>query len=257
MVGKLLPLACQKQAIVGEWSVDRPSAEHSSMDRPFHAALTPTPSCGGAGAGHPRGDGAAGSAGSTTTTTSTTASSTHNTVAVLVTTICLEVGRNAVVRVVGKVRGGIEANLDPGKETVIEVVTQIDVLGERVVGTVGLQHAPHVVRIRGDGLSVGVVRVGIFHCAAQHFVPEELANVRHAAGAYLQSLVRKQSSVQMGQQVGVSRTSVVVTREDGLEFDYTVAVGLLNTTQVSRVPSVGGVVARRRNTTTLGSDWHI
>lgn len=224
------------------------------MDRPFHAASIPNLSCGGAGAGHPRRHGAVGSAGSTTATTT---ASTHNTVAVLVTTVSLEVGGNAIVRIVRVVCGGIETNLDPGKETVIKIVTQIDVLGERVVGTVGLQHAPHVVRIRGDGLSVGVVRVGIFHCAAEHFVPEELANVSHAAGAHLQSLVGKQCSVQMGQQVGVSRTSVVVTREDGLEFDYTVAVGLLNTAQVSRVPSVGSVVARGRNPTTLGLVWHI
>jgi hypothetical protein len=81
--------------------------------------------------------------------------------------------------------------------------------------------------------------------------------VSHAAGARLQSLVGKQSSVQMGQQMSVSRTSVVVTGEDGLEFDNTVTVGLLDTTQVSRVPSVGSVVARRRNSTTLGSDSHV
>jgi hypothetical protein len=58
----------------------------------------------------------------------------------------------------------------------------------------------------------------------------------------------------MGQQVGVSRAAIVVTRENGLEFDHTVAVGLLDTAEVSRVPSVGGVVTGRRNTTTFGSD---
>jgi hypothetical protein len=45
-----------------------------------------------------------------------------------------------------------------------------------------------------------------------------------------------------------------VTRENGLEFDHTVAVGLLDTAEVSRVPSVGGVVTGRRNTTTFVSD---
>lgn len=169
-------------------------------------------------------------------------------------TIRLEVGGNAVVRVVRVVSGGIEANLDPGEETVLEAVAKVDVLREGVVRTVGLQHTPHVILIRGDTLGVGVVRVGLLHGAAQDLVPEELANVSHAAGAHLESLVGKNSRVQMGQQVGVSRTIIVVTREDGLEFDHTVAVGLLDTTKVSRVPSVGGIITGRRNTTVFGSD---
>lgn len=165
--------------------------------------------------------------------------------------ISFEIGGNAVVRVVRVVRSCIDTDLNPGKETVIKVITEIDVLGEWVIRAVRLLNTPHIVRVRGDALRVAVVWVGILHGTAQHLVPEQLANMSHTAGAHLESLVGKQSRIQMSQQVSVSRTSLVVTREDGLELDYTVAVGLLNATQVSRVPSISGVVARRRNTTTI------
>ena len=168
-------------------------------------------------------------------------------------TISFEVGGNAVVRVVRVVRSCIDTDLNPSKETVIKVITEIDVLGEWVVRAVRLLNTPHVVRVRGDALRVGVVWVGILHGTAQHLVPEQLANVSHGPGAYIESFVGKQSRIQMSQEVGVSCTSLVVTGADVLELDYTVAVGLLNATQVSRVPSAGGVVARRRNATTIAS----
>lgn len=167
--------------------------------------------------------------------------------------ISFEIGGNAVVRVVRVVRSCIDTNLNPGKETIIKVIAEIDVLGEWVIRAVRLLDAPHVVRVRGDALRVGVVWVGIFHGTTQHLVPEQLANVSHTAGAHLESLVGEQSRIQMSQQVSVSRSSLVVTGEDGFELDYAVAVGLLNATQVSRVPSVSGVVARRRNATTVAS----
>lgn len=167
--------------------------------------------------------------------------------------ISFEIAGNAVVRVVRVVRSGIDTDLNPGKETIIKIITEIDVLGECVVRAVRLLNTPHVVRVRGDALRVGVVWVGILNGTAQDLVPEQLANVSHTAGAHLESFVRMQSRIQMSQEVGVSCTSLVVTGEDGLEFDHPVAVGLLNATQVSRVPSASGVVARRRNATPLAS----
>lgn len=150
--------------------------------------------------------------------------------------ISFEIGGYAVARVVRAVGSGIDTDLNPGKETVIKVITEIDVLRERAVRAVCLFNNPHAVRVPGDALRVGVLKVGIFHGTVQHLVPEQLANVNHTAGARLESVVEKQSPIQRSQEVGMSCTSLVVAGEDGLESDHPVTVGLLNATQVSRVP---------------------
>lgn len=167
------------------------------------------------------------------------------------TAVLIVVSSNAVVGVVGVVGSGVDTDLDPGEQTVLDAVTEVEELREWVVGAGGLLDTPHIVGIAGDFLGVGGVGVGVLYGGAQDLVPEELADVGDAASAHLKgAVVAVDGGVEVSQQVGVDGTAVVVTREDGLEGDNTVLIGLLDTTKVGRVQAVGGVVATGGDTTT-------
>lgn len=150
---------------------------------------------------------------------------------------------NAVIRVVGEIGRCVDSNLDPCEQAIVEVISEVNVLREGVVGTVGLFDAPHVLGIGSHILGVGVVGIGILNGGAEHFVPEKLADVGDAAGANLESLVGEKGCIQVGKKVSVRRTAFVVAGEDAFKGGHTVTVSLLNTTQVGRVPAVGSIVA--------------
>lgn len=164
-------------------------------------------------------------------------------------TILVIVTGNVVVRVVGVVRSSVDADLDPRKQSVVQPVAEVQVFREGVVGTGRLLDTPHVFGVGGDILRVGVVRVGVLHGRAEHLVPEQLSDMGDAAGTHDQgAVVLVDGSVQVGQEMGVGSASVVVAGENGVEGDHAVFVGVLDAAQVGRVPAVGGVVARGRDT---------
>ena len=167
-------------------------------------------------------------------------------------TVRIVVRGDAVVGVVCEISGGVDSNLNPCKQAIVEVIAKVKVLREGVVGTVGLFDTPHVLRVGGDILRVGVVRVGVLYRGTEHLVPEQLANVRDATGANLEGLVGKKGGIQVREQVSMCRTPLVVAREDALEGGHTVTIRLLNATQVGRVPAVGSIVAGLGDSTVDG-----
>lgn len=167
------------------------------------------------------------------------------------TTVLIVVSSNAVVGVVSVVGSGVDTDLDPGEQTVLDAVTEVQELREGVVGAGGLLDTPHVVGIASNILGVGGVGVGVLNSGTQDLVPEELADVGDAASAHLKgAVVAVDGGVKVGQEMGVDGAAVVVTGEDGLEGNNTILIGLLNTTEEGRVPTVGGVVATGGDTTT-------
>lgn len=167
--------------------------------------------------------------------------------------ICIVIGGDAVVRVVRVVVRGVETNLDPSEETVVQVVAKVNVLGERIVRAIGLLDRPHVLSVGRNRLSIGVIGVGVLHCGSENLVPEQLSDLSHAARAHFQGFVWENSRVEVSQQMSVRSTAFVVTGEDCLEVHNAVLVGLLNTAKVSAVPSAGSIVAGLRNSTSLVS----
>lgn len=167
------------------------------------------------------------------------------------TAILIVVSSNAVVGVVGVVGSGVDTDLDPGEQTVLDAVTEVQELREGIVGAGGLLDTPHVVGIASNILGVGGVGVGVLNSGTQDLVPEELADVGDAASAHLKgAVVAVDGGVKVGQEMGVDGAAVVVTGEDGLEGNNTILIGLLNTTKEGGVPTVGGVVATGGDTTT-------
>lgn len=118
-------------------------------------------------------------------------------VGVLVSTVFLIVRSNAVVRVLGVVGRGIDTDLDPREETILQSLTQVQVFREGIVLIRRLHNTPHVVRVGGDGLRSGVVRGGIFDSGAKDLVPEELADVGDGAGADFQGAIGVHGCVEM------------------------------------------------------------
>lgn len=76
-------------------------------------------------------------------------------------------------------QAGVDTKDDPGQEAVLDVITELDVVEERVGGAVslGLGGNDTVVSIGEVGLGVGVVRVEQLHRVADGLVPEGLADV--------------------------------------------------------------------------------
>lgn len=73
-----------------------------------------------------------------------------------------------------------------------------------------------------------------------------------AAGADLESaVVAVDTGPEVGEEMGVRCTTVVVTGEDGLEGDDAVFVGLLDTPEIGRVPAVLGLVTLGDDTTAV------
>lgn len=74
-----------------------------------------------------------------------------------------------------------------------------------------------------------------------------------AAGACLEGVVWEEGGVEVGEKVRVDGTAGVVAGEYGVEVDEAVGVGALDAAEVGGVVSVGGVVARGRDSTVLVS----
>jgi len=132
-----------------------------------------------------------------------------------VSTISLKGSRNRVVRGIRLVSSDVDTDLDPGKETILDAITKVQVLWVWVIVVLGLHDGPHVVGVGGDGLGVGGVWVCGFDGRAEGFLPEELADVGDAAA--LNGSVGHDSHVAVREKMGVDGTAVVVAWEDGLE----------------------------------------
>lgn len=84
---------------------------------------------------------------------------------------------DSVVLVFGIVDRGVDTDLDPGKQTVGDVVAEVHVLRDGVERGIGLEDRPHVFIVGGEFHGVGVVRVRLLDLGAQVLGPEELADV--------------------------------------------------------------------------------
>lgn len=134
----------------------------------------------------------------------------------------------------------VDGNSEVGEQTVLEGVTQVDVVQEGVgVGVLGLHGDHAVVCVGCDGDRVGIVRVGGLDLADHVLVPEDLTNV--GDGATRQGVVGQQSSAPVHNVVVVGGAVSVVTGEQGVEGHHTVLIGLLYTTEEGAVV-VGQVV---------------
>lgn len=93
------------------------------------------------------------------------------------TTIGVQVSSDRVILVVNVVCSGVDTNLNPSKETIREIITQVNILREGIKGCACSDNVPHVIRVAGDSLSVCVVGVDFFNSLAKLRVPEELTDV--------------------------------------------------------------------------------
>lgn len=159
-------------------------------------------------------------------------------------TVLIKVTGNVVVVVSGIVDGAVNANLDPGKQAVLQVIAKVHKLREGVVGVVSLNNRPHVFLVGGDGLLVGVVGRQLLHGRSESLGPEELANVRYRGIPHGDGAVRLDGCVHVREQMRVSGTTLVVTGEDGLELGHAVIVRQLDASEVRAVEPIGSVVAR-------------
>lgn len=138
-----------------------------------------------------------------------------------------------VVRVV--LSSGVDSNLDPSEDAILQLVTKVRVVEDRVGGgSISLLGKDTVDLVVGLRDLVGVVRVGGLNLLDQVLVVEELTDVRGVAAG--EGVVGEQGGVQVGDDVVVGGAAVVVTREEGQEGNHSVLVGALHTTQE------GGVV---------------
>lgn len=160
-----------------------------------------------------------------------------------VSTVGGEVASNGVVVVVLVVSGGVDADLDPSKEPVGDVVAQVQELGEGVVVGVGLDNGPHVLVVGGHVDGVGVVGGRRLDGGAKLLGVEELADVGDGLVPDGDGAVGHDRRVGVGEQVGVRRAAVVVAREDCLERDDAVVVGQLHAAEVGGVHAICGIVA--------------
>lgn len=144
------------------------------------------------------------------------------------TTISVVVSGNGVVRVIRIIISSVNTNLNPSKQPIIQVITEVDILREGIISTISLLNTPHILGVGGDALRVGAVGVSILDGGAEDLVPEELADVGDAAGADFESFVWEEGCIQMGEEVGVGCSAFVVAWEDAFEGGYAVAVCLLD-----------------------------
>lgn len=138
----------------------------------------------------------------------------------------------------------IDANADPGHDAVIDVVSEKDVLHDRIHASCLLEEEV-VFGVGGEDLFVDLVCCGFFDLADEGLVEEYLARVGGVGGvvAAQEGAVGTDGGVVgvVGEHVDVGGTSSVVARENGLELSDTVCIGLLNTAEESRL-EVGSIV---------------
>lgn len=122
------------------------------------------------------------------------------------TAIGIDVSSDRVILVIDIIGSGIKTNLDPSKQTIANIVTEVDILREGIVGGACLNDIPHVLVICRDGLGVGVVWVDLFDGCAQSGVPEELADVSDVVCGR-DSVVGEDCDVHVGKEMGVGCTT--------------------------------------------------
>jgi len=93
------------------------------------------------------------------------------------TTVGIDVSSHRVILSINIVGSGIKTNLNPSKQAITNIITEIDILREGIVGGACLDNIPHVVVVGCDGLGVGVVWIDFLDGSAESRVPEELADV--------------------------------------------------------------------------------
>lgn len=128
----------------------------------------------------------------------------------------------------------IDANADPGHNSVLDVVSEEDVLHDRVHAS-GLLEEEIVFDVPGEDLLVDLVCVGGFDLADEVLVEEDLAGV----GCVGSEVAAQEGAVGTDggvvgvvcKDVDVGGTSGVVAWEDGLELGDTVDIGLLDTAE--------------------------
>ncbi len=74
---------------------------------------------------------------------------------------------------------GVDANLDPSEQTILNALAEVDELRDGVEVLVGLQDRPHVLVVGGQILRVLGVRVGGLDFCAQVVWVEKLPDVCH------------------------------------------------------------------------------
>lgn len=150
-----------------------------------------------------------------------------------------------VVRVV--VGGGVDGDLDPSEDTILNLVTEVGVAQDWVGGgrSISLLLEDTVDLVVGLGNLVGVVGVGGLDLLNEILVVEELSNVGGVATS--KGVVGQESGVDVSNDVVVGSAAVIVTREEGQEGNDTILISALNTTKESGVVigKVGGVTIAR------------
>lgn len=154
-----------------------------------------------------------------------------------------QVSSNTVVLIRGVVGSGIDTNLDPGKDSILNRVSQVDVLREGVIRLISLKNRPHILLVAGHLDSVGVVRGKSLDFFTEVLGPEELSDVLNRAVVDLDCAVGRDRCIGVSEEMGMGSTSLVMTGEDGLKLNNTIVVGDLDTTKESGVQTSLGANA--------------
>lgn len=121
-------------------------------------------------------------------------------------TLRIDISSHIVILSINVIGSGIKTNLNPSKQTIADIVTEIDVLREGIISRACLNNIPHVFVIGGDGLGVGVVGVDFLDGSAESRVPEQLADVGDVVCGR-DGVVGEDCDVHVGQEMGVGRTT--------------------------------------------------
>lgn len=133
-------------------------------------------------------------------------------------------------------QSSVDGQHQPGEETILNVVAELDVAEDGVAGG-GLDQEDLVVGVLGDGLGVGVVGVEGLDGVTDALVPEGLADV--GEGGVEDGAVLADGGVVVEEGVNVRGTAGVVASEDGVELSDTLLVGGLESTQPGLVQDAG------------------
>lgn len=168
-----------------------------------------------------------------------TSTHTHSRIRVLNTSILSVVSSRGSIDILSS----IDANVNPGEDSIAHVIAQKDVLHEWVDG-VSLLCKNAVLGVGGEFLGVGAVGRGLLDGADEVLVEEELADVGGLGAVEAGDGVVLQDGGLVGgvaEDVDVGGAAGVVTREEGLELDDTLFVAGLDSAQESGV-EVRGVI---------------
>lgn len=127
----------------------------------------------------------------------------------------------------GVVGSGVDTNGDPGQDALRNVVTEENILDERVVVIGGLAESNVIGRVKSQLLLVGAVRGDGLNFGNEGLIEEELADM--VGGTVDIGIVVEDGSAGSALDVNVSSTASVMTREHCIKLNDTIVIGLLNT----------------------------